>query len=76
MGDAAAALEAAGSYRADHPLEAEPSPFVGEARCAQCHRDAFRALEASRHASTLLPAMAPEPLVAFLYPEPTDSGSG
>ena len=29
---AQAALAQAGSYRADNPLEAEPSPYVGEAR--------------------------------------------
>ena len=42
--EAAAALEAAGSYRAEHPLEPEPAPFVGEARCAHCHREVVRAV--------------------------------
>ncbi len=65
VADAAAALEDAGSYRGDHPLEAEPSPFIGANRCALCHRDTFRALEASRHASTLLRG---EPLAAVPYP--------
>jgi hypothetical protein len=50
---AAAALEAAGSYRAQHPLETEPSPFVGEASCAPCHRATYRSVQGSRHASTL-----------------------
>ena len=31
IAEASAALQAAGSYRADHPLESEPSPYVGEA---------------------------------------------
>jgi hypothetical protein len=34
-------------------LESEPSLFVGEARCADCHREIFRAVQASRHSSTL-----------------------
>lgn len=53
IAEASTALRAAGSYRADHPLESEPSPYVGERQCTECHRDAARALEASRHATTL-----------------------
>jgi tetratricopeptide (TPR) repeat protein len=64
--NAAAALAAAGSYRADHPLEAEPGPFVGEARCAACHGNIFRALQSSRHSSTLLRGRA---LAELPYPE-------
>jgi len=52
MPAAAIHLSQAGTYRADHPLEAEPSPYVGEARCAECHREVFRAMLASRHART------------------------
>jgi len=52
--EAAAALKRAGSYRADHPLEWEPSPYAGEARCAPCHPAIFRAHHESRHSSTLL----------------------
>jgi tetratricopeptide (TPR) repeat protein len=48
------ALKAAGSYRKSRPLESEPSPFVGEARCAECHGEIFDAQQASRHSSTLL----------------------
>lgn len=48
------ALKAAGSYRKFHPLESEPSPFAGEARCALCHGEIFEAQQASRHSSTLL----------------------
>jgi tetratricopeptide (TPR) repeat protein len=50
---AAAAIEAAGTYRAEHPLEAEPGPFVGEARCVRCHAEISRIQRASRHCSTL-----------------------
>jgi tetratricopeptide (TPR) repeat protein len=46
---AQAALAEARSYRADHPLEAEPSPYVGEARCEKCHINVFRDSLASRH---------------------------
>jgi tetratricopeptide (TPR) repeat protein len=49
---AAEALRAAGSYRGDHPLEPEPAPYVGEARCAGCHRSAYEALLTSRHSKT------------------------
>src|SRR5262249_5339637 len=45
-------LARAGSYRGDHPLEYEPSPFVGEARCAQCHRSIFEQSLAHRHTQT------------------------
>jgi tetratricopeptide (TPR) repeat protein len=48
------ALKASGSYRDFHPLESEPSPFAGEARCALCHGEIFEAQQASRHSSTLL----------------------
>jgi len=49
---AATHLAQSGTYRADHPLEAEPSPYVGEARCAGCHPEVFRTVLASRHART------------------------
>jgi tetratricopeptide (TPR) repeat protein len=65
VAESTAALEAAGTYRAEHPLEAEPSPFVGEARCADCHADTSHALKASRHASTLVRGDA---LRALPYP--------
>ena len=46
---AQAALVQAGSYRDDHPLEPEPAPYVGEARCQKCHAAVFRTSLASRH---------------------------
>ena len=49
---AAAVLEQAPSFRAEHPLEPEPAPYVGEARCAKCHREIFQSLLASTHATT------------------------
>ena len=48
---AAAVLPQASSFRTEHPLEPEPAPYVGEARCAACHRAQFDALLASRHAT-------------------------
>ncbi len=58
--EAVAALGAAENYRALHGLEPEPAPYVGEARCALCHRDIQQELLASRHATTYLrgPALA------------------
>ena len=41
-----------GPYRTEHPLEPQPAPYVGEARCAGCHPDVSRAVLASRHART------------------------
>ena len=51
-GDTARARQAmaqAGSYRAENPLEPEPAPYVGEARCQACHPKVFRDSLASRH---------------------------
>jgi tetratricopeptide (TPR) repeat protein len=70
------ALARAGTYRADHPLEAEPSPYVGETRCQSCHAQIFRDSLASRHTRSyyrgdqLLDLPRPkEPL-----PDPDDPG--
>jgi tetratricopeptide (TPR) repeat protein len=49
---ATAALERSGTYGAEHPLEPEPAPYVGEARCVECHREIAQAVLASRHART------------------------
>ncbi len=40
------------AYREAHPLEPEPSPYVGEAECRKCHETIFRAQHHSRHART------------------------
>ncbi len=48
----AAVSTQAHSYRQSYPMEPEPAPFVGEARCAACHPENFRDQNASRHART------------------------
>ncbi len=39
-------------YRKSGPLEFEPAPYLGEARCGECHRDEYEAVLGSRHATT------------------------
>jgi tetratricopeptide (TPR) repeat protein len=51
---AESALARSGTYRADHPVEAEPAPYVGAARCVECHQDISRHVLASRHSKTYL----------------------
>ena len=48
--EAMAAVARSGAYRDENPLEPEPSPFVGEARCVGCHADVLTPATASRHA--------------------------
>jgi Tetratricopeptide repeat/Cytochrome c554 and c-prime len=48
---AAALLPKDLSSRTEHPPWSEPARYVGESRCAGCHRPQFDALLASRHAS-------------------------
>jgi tetratricopeptide (TPR) repeat protein len=50
--EATAALARAGSFRTDHQLMAEPSPYVGAAACAPCHAKESRLHERTRHART------------------------
>jgi cytochrome c-type biogenesis protein CcmH/NrfG len=40
------------AFRALNPVEAEPAPYVGAARCAACHPAIYRSLMASKHATT------------------------
>ncbi|MGO9465613.1 MAG: tetratricopeptide repeat protein [Isosphaeraceae bacterium] len=42
----------ASAYRATNPLEPEPSPYVGAARCDQCHSEICKSYARSRHALT------------------------
>jgi hypothetical protein len=56
---AAEALRVAGSYRRDHPLEPEPAPYVGAARCAECHPAEYQAALTSRHSTTFARARDP-----------------
>jgi tetratricopeptide (TPR) repeat protein len=52
IAEAQQALAHAGSYRRDKPLEDEPSPYVGEARCQSCHAAIFRDSLANPHTQT------------------------
>ncbi len=47
------------SYRKEHPLEWEPAPFVGEARCTPCHRPESESVLASRTRHHLRPGSRP-----------------
>src|SRR5262249_44337610 len=49
---AAVVFQQAAPYRSENPLEPEPARYVGEARCAACHRPQGDAVLASRHATT------------------------
>ncbi len=49
---AATLLKPSDSFRAVHPLEYEPAPYVGAARCAPCHSEICRSLSTSKHATT------------------------
>jgi tetratricopeptide (TPR) repeat protein len=51
-GRAGGMLEPGPPFRAGRPFEAEPAPYVGSARCAECHRSIYQAVLASRHATT------------------------
>jgi hypothetical protein len=53
---AAAALEAARGFGSERPEAFEPAPFVGSARCAECHPEVHRFEQAGRHARTFHPA--------------------
>ena len=69
---AAEAIQAAGSYRRDHPLEPEPAPYVGAASCAECHRATYDAVLESRHGTTFARARDPRsiPLPDRPVPDP------
>jgi tetratricopeptide (TPR) repeat protein len=73
--EAAAAFARSGSYRAEHPIEPEPSPYLGAARCELCHRPEYQAVLASRHGRTLPrgPELASLPMPQQEIPDPADS---
>lgn len=51
--EAEKALSASGRYAQNGGLErAEPSPYIGAARCAQCHPTQYGTQQTSRHAKT------------------------
>jgi Tetratricopeptide repeat/Cytochrome c554 and c-prime len=64
--EAATALEKAGTYRVDHPQIKEPAPYVGERKCAGCHREIFKNSMETRHARTFHRG---EELLALPLPE-------
>jgi tetratricopeptide (TPR) repeat protein len=66
--EAITAIEAAGSYRANHPLELEPGPYAGESKCVPCHAEKARAFQLSRHSSTLTRGQR---LLGLPYPDQT-----
>ena len=47
-----AALASGASYRDEHTLEPEPSPYIGSARCGSCHQEEYKAEQSSLHART------------------------
>ncbi len=49
---AADALKHAGDYRDRWPLEPEPAPHVGAAKCGSCHPEIYQSVLAGHHAST------------------------
>jgi tetratricopeptide (TPR) repeat protein len=61
-----AALDKAGGYREDRPLDLEPAPYLGEDRCAECHREIARAYHGSRSTTTLVRG---EGLLRLPYPD-------
>ena len=68
------AFSEARSYRDQHPIEPEPAPFVGAARCALCHPSTYKSVLASRHATTFALALEPRsvPLPDRPLPDPGD----
>ncbi|HWE40300.1 MAG TPA: tetratricopeptide repeat protein [Isosphaeraceae bacterium] len=53
--EAAAALKRARSPGSDEPTWPEPAPYVGAARCAECHAAIHKSQQASHHAETFTP---------------------
>jgi tetratricopeptide (TPR) repeat protein len=50
--EVADALTHSASYREEHPLEPEPAPYVGSARCSGCHSATHWSEQQSLHART------------------------
>jgi hypothetical protein len=62
---ATAVLAQSGEAGRRDPTLPEPSPFVGAARCAECHEAIYRRHESSRHTETFHPAGELMALPAF-----------
>jgi tetratricopeptide (TPR) repeat protein len=52
LSQAGIALEQCGAFASESPTRFEPAPFVGSARCAQCHFEKYQRQRISRHART------------------------
>jgi tetratricopeptide (TPR) repeat protein len=70
---ATAALAQSGGYGVRDPTITEPAPFVGAARCAECHEPFHRDQQSSRHARTFHQSVELEALPALDRPV-ADSG--
>jgi cytochrome c-type biogenesis protein CcmH/NrfG len=74
--DRAASLLAAGApFRDLNPLEGEPAPYIGAARCAACHAEIYRSLLASTHATTFSRAADLDKLALPSHPVPDPGNS-
>jgi tetratricopeptide (TPR) repeat protein len=67
---AKAALARSEGYGDADPTRPEPAPFVGAARCAECHPSLHRNQQSSRHARTFHRGTEPEALPALDRPAP------
>jgi hypothetical protein len=74
MTEAAEALARSSSYGAEHRLMPEPSPYVGSAACAPCHRDESRSYDRTRHTRTFYhgASLLGLPLTERPVPDPDD----
>jgi tetratricopeptide (TPR) repeat protein len=71
VAEAREALTEARGYGRSDPLRPEPAPYVGAARCAECHEEIVQTQQASRHARTIQKADDPDfvPLPAEDLPD-------
>ena len=58
---ALAALQQSGTYRTDNPMEPEPGPYVGEARCEACHSKSLSGFPRQPAFSDILPRCPARP---------------
>jgi tetratricopeptide (TPR) repeat protein len=52
MAEASESLTRSGPYGADRRMRPEPSPYLGSAACAPCHRNESRSYNGTRHTRT------------------------